>query len=398
MARSLSIAAYLANLGSNDQPDQVADLPPRPDGTVIWARCSSPDQLTAVETLGRKLSADGDPIHMVLTLRDWDATYADRAMLEPHGKEQIRRFLAHWQPSMCVWVSGELDAALMAELQGANLNCILVDATSEGLDHVSGRWVPGAMRSLLSQFEAVLALDQIAADRLVKAGAPVEKIIITGAMEDCAPILPCSETERTEVANAIGTRPVWLGAGVPLDEWEALCIAHQIASRRAHRLLLVVVPQNDEQVNELVQNMQARGFKVAKRSEQPDPEDPTQIYIVDTDEEIGLWYRIAPITFMGGSLIGGHCRDPFEAAALGSAVLYGPLVSPHEKHAARLNAASASQLVRSGEDLGPAVEALLSADRAAQMAHTAWDVTSRGANVTNRIADFIQLRLEELER
>ena len=396
MARSLSIAAYLASLGSTDRLGAPITQPPRPEGTIIWARCCDPDQLTAVETLERKLSADGDPIHVVATLHGWRATDAKRALPEPKGKDEIRAFIAHWQPAMCVWVQGELDPALMAEIQNVGLHSILVDATSEGLETVAGRWVPGAMRSLLSQFEAVLALDQYAAEKLIRAGAPQDTVLVTGAMEDCAPTLPCNESERSELATAIGTRPVWLAAAAQYDEWHDLCKAQQIASSMAHRLLSIIVPANPRDAALMVDKMRQLGFQTTLRSQQHEPSDVTQIYVVDTDEELGLWYRIAPITYMGGTLHGGACRDPFEATALGSAVLYGPHVIPFQRHAARLNAAGAFKVIRAGSDLGPAIEGLLSVDKAAELANKAWDVTSRGANVTNRIAAFIQLRLEEL--
>lgn len=396
MARSLAIAAYLAGLGSPDRPRDPTEQPPRPEGTVIWARCSHPDQFNAVETLNRKLSEDGDPVHMVTTLLDWNPVFAERALPEPVGRENIRSFITHWKPSMTVWVKGDLDPILLTEMRAAKIPAILVDATAEGLDHVAGTWVPGAMRSLLSQFEAVLALDRNVADRLIRAGAPEDTVLITGPMEDSAPVLPCIEAERTEVANAIGTRPVWLAAAAQLEECEDLCTAHGLASRRAHRLLLIVVPKHGVIAFPMVEKMRAYGFNVAMRSKEPEPSDITQVYIVDTEEELGLWYRIAPVTYLGGTLKGGGCRDPFEVAALGSAVLYGPEVAPYRRHAARLNAANASRLIRSSTDLGPTVESLLSADKTAELAHAAWDVTSRGANVTNRIAAFIQLRLEEL--
>lgn len=396
MARSLAIAAYLASIGSPDQPQHLTQQPPRPDGTVVWARCSHPDQLTAIETLDRKLSEDGDPIFMIVTLRDWTPEHAKRAVPEPKGKENIRTFLDHWQPSLAVWMKGDLDPILLAEMDSVEMPSILVDATAEGLDHIAGTWVPGAMRSVLSQFEAVLALDAHTADRLVRAGTPQDLVLVTGPMEDCAPTLPCDDEERATLASAIGTRPVWLAASTHLDECDILCTAQAFASRRAHRLLMIVVPKYAVMATTIAETMRARGFTVALRSKEPDPSDVTQIYIIDTDEELGLWYRIAPITYMGGSLQGGGCRDPFEATALGSAVLYGPQVAPFQRHAARLNAAGASRLLRSDAELGPVVEALLSADKAAELAHAAWDVTSRGANVTNRIAAFIQLRLEEL--
>jgi 3-deoxy-D-manno-octulosonic-acid transferase len=396
MARSLAIAAYLAGFGSPDRPRSLSHQPPRPEGTVIWARCSHPDQFNAVETLNRKLSEDGDLVHVVATLLDWNPAFAERALPEPLGRENIRSFIAHWKPEMVVWVKGDLDPILLAEISAAKLPAMLVDATAEGLDHVAGTWVPGAMRSLLSQFEAVLALDQQAAERLIRAGTPEDTVLVTGAMEDSAPVLPCDEAERSEVAKAIGTRPVWLAAAAQLDESEDLSAAHMLASRRAHRLLLIVMPKHAVMAFPIAEKMRQYGFNVAMRSKEPNPSEITQVYIVDTEEELGLWYRIAPITYLGGTLKGGGCRNPFEVAALGSAVLYGPRVDPYQRHAARLNAADASRLIRSSADLGPTVESLLATDKTAQLAHAAWDITSRGANVTNRIAAFIQLRLEEL--
>jgi 3-deoxy-D-manno-octulosonic-acid transferase len=56
------------------------------------------------------------------------------------------------------------------------------------------------------------------------------------------------------------------------------------------------------------------------------PQADTDIYIADTLGEIGLFYRAAPIVFMGGSFatIGGH--NPIEAIKLGAATVHGPHV------------------------------------------------------------------------
>ncbi len=395
-SRSLSIAAFLAGRGEPYQIKRLETQPPRPFGVVIWARCSHPDQLTAIDTLNRKLTEDGDPLQVIATMRDWDKSMSDRALEEPKGRDNIRLFLQHWQPVMAIWIRGDLDPILLDEWREAAIPCMLVDATAEGLEQVAGSWVPGAMRSLLSQFEAVLALDQAAAEGLIRAGTPQEVVRITGPMEDCEPPLHCEDSERQEMARVIGTRPVWLAASVTPDDWADIAAAHGVASRQAHRLLLIIVPRDPLDAYDCAAQMVSEGFYVTLRSEEEEPSDVTQVYIADTDDELGLWYRIAPITYVGGTLHGGGCRDPFEPAALGSAVLYGPHVAPFQKHAARLNAAGASHLIRSGADLGPLVETLQSTDKAATLAHAAWDVTSRGADVTNRIVRIIQRRLEEL--
>ena len=396
MARSLTIAAYLAGLGSQHRSSGMVTPPPRPEGTVIWVRCSDRDQLNAVASLNRKLTSHGDPLHLVTTLPELTRRDAHRALPQPIGRAETKEFLDYWQPIMSIWVGGDLDTRLLAELRDAKVRNMMVDATADGLDKIAGRWVPGALRSLLTQFEAILALDQTQAERLVRAGANREVTIVTGAMEDCAPVLPYSETERTEVVSLLGTRPVWLVANAHPDEAEAIAKGHKNASRRAHRLMMIAVPKDVRFVEPLYAKLRAEGLNVVKRSESASLTDSTQVYLVDTEEELGLWYRVAPVSYIGGTLAGSGSSDPFEAITLGSAVIYGPQVAPFQKNANRLNAAGAAILLRKPEDLGPAVESLLSADKAATQAHTAWDVATQGANVTNRIAAYIQLRLEEL--
>ncbi|WP_322895050.1 MULTISPECIES: 3-deoxy-D-manno-octulosonic acid transferase [unclassified Yoonia] len=395
MARSLKIAAYVAGLRRAGPDGKLAAQPDRPQGAIIWARCSLPEQLTAVETLQRKLAEDADAIQIIATVPVWDDSLTGRAFPEPRGKDNIRAFIAHWQPMMAIWVQGDLDLVLLDGMRAAALPCILVDANGKGLDQVPGGWVPGAIRSLLSQFQSILAIDQPAVRRLVGAGAPQSRVVVTGPMEDCGQVLSCDEEDRRVLSAAIGTRPVWLAAAATLNDTMALSLAHQVASRRAHRLLLVVVPDRPENAGPIADDIRRFGFHVALRSQSPEPDEPIQVFVIDTDDDLGLWYRIAPVTYLGGTLHGGGCRDPFEPASLGSAVLYGPYVAPFQRHAARLTEAKASRLIRTDDQLGATVEALLAPDKTAEMAHAAWDVTSRGADVTNRIVTLIRQRLEE---
>jgi len=119
----------------------------------------------------------------------------------------------------------------------------------------------------------------------------------------------------------------------------------------------------------------------------PDPD--TAVYLADTMGELGLWYRLAPISFVGGSLepVGGH--NPFEPAALGSVILHGPYVSNFSDIFQRLTEAGAARLVSSPGSLAEAVNDLLNPDRAAVMAHAAWEVCSAGAEVTDKALDML---------
>jgi len=180
----------------------------------------------------------------------------------------------------------------------------------------------------------------------------------------------------------------------PLGE-DIAARAHRAALRAAHRTLLIIAPRHPERGPAIAQTLRDEGWNVALRSAGQDIMTHTQIFVADTLGEMGLWYRLAPISFMGGSLaeIGGH--NPFEPAALGSAILHGPHVSNFIDIYDRLTHAGAAELVKDTDQLSEALRRLQSPDEAARMAHAAWEVSSTGAEVTDWALDLI---LDTLDR
>jgi len=206
--------------------------------------------------------------------------------------------------------------------------------------------------------------------------------------------VPCMLIEATK--DVLTPKPIWFAVDSDLDEADMLATAHQQASRRSHRLLLIVSLRDAEKGDEMAQRLRSRGFLVALRSADEEPDDATQVYVVDTEGELGLWYRLAPITYLGGTLSGGPCRNPYEAATLGSALLHGPDITPYQGQARRLGEANACVALNAPADLGNAVERLLAPDKTALIVHGAWEVTSRGAEVTTRVAEAILAQLDAI--
>src|SRR5262249_57408543 len=67
-----------------------------------------------------------------------------------------------------------------------------------------------------------------------------------------------------------------------------------------------------------------RTARLRSRGELPMP--ATDIYVADTVGELGLIYRLAPVVFVGGSLVRHGGQNPIEPAKLGAAILHGPHV------------------------------------------------------------------------
>ena len=75
--------------------------------------------------------------------------------------------------------------------------------------------------------------------------------------------------------------------------------------------------------------------------------------------ELGLIYRLAPIVFIGGSLVRHGGQNPIEAAKLGAAILHGPHVWNFAEIYAALDAAHGAELVADADRLTAALGAWL---------------------------------------
>jgi 3-deoxy-D-manno-octulosonic-acid transferase len=314
----------------------------------------------------------------------------------PDAPGPARAFLDHFRPFAAVLTEGELRPSILHEAHDRGVVLVMAEAREPVLPRGRDGWWPGLMRGTLAEFRHVLALDEAAARAFRRAGAVPGVVEASGRMELPSVALPCLEAERAELAALTGTRPVWLAAALPAEEEAAVIAAHRTVMRLAHRLLLIIVPQDPGRADALAAQMeQVEGWTVARRAAEEVPDADVQVYLADGAAEYGLWYRLAPVTYLGGSLTAGCAVDPLEPAALGSALIHGPRGGRHGALIGRLAAAQAAALVGSAADLAETLAEHLSPDRAARAAQAAWAVMSEGAEVTERLVRLVTEALAE---
>lgn len=402
--RLLGLSAYMTLVRGN-APEETRQLPERPEGELVWGHAGSRGRVLALCDLAERLAVQRPGLRLLLTVGEDTGALPDlpsRVIVQtvpPESIPAIEAFLAHWAPDLCIWTVGHLRPALIECSAEAGIPMFLVDAADSGFEGVRGRPWPDPARAVLRHFECVMASSANASRRLVRLGVATERISVSGTLQSGTSALPCNEDEREALEAAIGGRPVWLAALVQASELQVIIDAHRAALRSAHRRLLIVVPDDPSQGVEMAQSLRAKGWRVARWSLGEVPQEVTQILLVDTDEhDLGLWYRLAPITFMGSSLDAGHGgRDPFGPAALGSAILHGPNVARYRPAYTRFSEAGAARSIKDAETLAAALTHLTAPDQAAAMAHAAWTVATDGAEVTNRVVDLAQDALDRQE-
>jgi 3-deoxy-D-manno-octulosonic-acid transferase len=299
----------------------------------------------------------------------------------------IARFLDHWRPDLAVWVESELWPNLVLETHRRGVPMALLNARLSARSLRGWQRAPGFIRSLLGCFSLVLAQDAAQAERLRRLGAADAETV--GDLKAAMNVPDAPEAELARLKSGIANRPVWLAASTHDGEETQVAAAHQALRDRFPNLLTLLAPRHPGRADGIAAELAGGGFAVTRRSVAPVIDDAVEIHLVDTMGELGLFYRLAPIVLVAGSLgapgsIGGH--NPLEAAQLGCAVLFGPDTQNCAASAASLERAGAA--IRLG-DTGTLADTLrrLLADKAevARMGQAAGDTASAGRAVVDRV-------------
>lgn len=371
---------------------------PRPTGTLIWLHGASVGEALSLLQLIRRLGEEQPDLSFLLTTGTVTSASLLAARLPPRTLHQyvpldvrpwMERFLDHWAPNLVVLTESELWPALITTCQDRDIPLALINARMT--DRSFRRWKSfgsGAARSLLSKIVKVQAQDKASGDRLVQLGLPADRLEVSGTLKEGSAALPHDEAELVRLTAATQGRPLWLAASTHDGEEISAARAHSYALRSWQRLLLVLVPRHPERGDAITQALRTVGWKVAQRSQDDPIQSETQVYVADTLGELGLWYRLCAVSFVGGSLVpvGGH--NPFEPASLGSAILHGPHIENFGEIYERLSRVSGAKLVDDA-GLGEAISTTLEPDEAARMAHAAWEVCSSGADVTEGVIEML---------
>lgn len=390
MASSFGLTLY--NLGQRREPGEGASRPPRPAGRLVWLHAPGEGLVSPMRALARHLVVeDGLPVLLTAPVEMPPLPGAIHQPPPVDSPVDARAFLDHWRPEIALFAGGQLRPAVMHEAGERQIPMLLVNAKAPVFLRERDGWYPGLMRQALARFHAILALDEAAARAFRKGGAALSAVAVTGRMEEEGIVLSGLEAERAALARLLAARPVWFAAGVTEAEEDAVLHAHRKALQHSHRLLLILMPEEPARAGPLAARLEAEGWVLAQRCLDEEPEPDVEVFVVDNPAEYGLWYRLAPVSFLGGSLLGkGPVRSPMEAAALGSAILHGPRTGGAGPVFGRLGAARATRAVATANDLGDALGDLLAPDRAARLAQAAWAVASDGAEVTEGILTRIR--------
>jgi 3-deoxy-D-manno-octulosonic-acid transferase len=304
---------------------------PRPPGPLIWSHGASVGEMLSLMPLIEHLRARRFPV-LVTSGTLTSASLAERR-LPPGVIHQFvpldapkftSRFLEHWRPDLALFSESDLWPNLILESTSRGIPLILLNGRLSERSYQRWRYAPGSIAALLRCFDVCLAQSELDADRYAHLGAP--RVEVTGNLKLDVPAPPVDERKLAAMQASIAGRPVIAAASTHPGEEEMLLDVHRRLRGSFPRLITIIAPRHPERGAGVADFARIAGLPVAVRSTGQMPDRRAEIYVADTLGEFGLLYRLAPMVFIGGSLVRHGGQNPIEAAKLGAAILHGPHV------------------------------------------------------------------------
>ena len=366
---------------------------PRPKGPLLWLHAASIGEAQSALALVRRILASDDDLSVLVTTGTITSAELLETRLPKRSFHQfvpvdrlpwVRRFLDHWRPDLALWVESEFWPNLVIETQNRNIPAMLINGRMSERSFANWRRAPGVIRTMLHGFTVCFAQTETEAKRLTALGA--RDVRCRGNLKFSAAPLPFDKDELANLQISLAKRPVWLAASTHPGEETLVADAHTTLRKSLPGLLTIIVPRHPRRGADVALDLAGRGLTIGRRSERTGISPQEEIHIADTLGELGLYYRLTDVVFVGGSMGGHGGHNPLEAAQLDCAIIHGPDMGNFMTVAEQLAAANGAVCISSARTLVSAVHRLLTDSAACvRQASAAKEVARANSKVVDSI-------------
>ena len=396
-------------LGKED-PERIAERrgltrDARPQGPLVWIHGASVGEVLAAAALIERLRELNLRILVTSGTVTSAAIVAKRFPPDvihqyvPYDSPRfVARFLDHWRPSLALFIESDLWPNLILSSAARRLPMVLINGRMSQRSFPRWRRVASTISALLGTFDICLAQSPTDAERFAALGC--HNVITTGNLKLDVPAPPADPAKLDRLISVTRGRPMILAASTHPGEEERLIEAHKTLAGYFPSLLTVIVPRHPNRGEAITRTIGAAGLRAAQRSREEMPTAVTDIYVADTLGELGLFYRLSPVVFMGGSLVEHGGQNPIEAVKLGASIVHGPHVFNFTDVYDALDRAGGARKAVTPEALANELGQLLDdpAARDSMVAASARVVSQLGGALERTLAALepylLQLRLE----
>ncbi|KQP33774.1 3-deoxy-D-manno-octulosonic acid transferase [Methylobacterium sp. Leaf104] len=362
------LLAWRARRGKED-PGRLAErrgLPgrARPVGRLVWMHGASVGEVLSLVGLVDGMIARGFSVLVTTGTRSAADLIGQRLpagavhqYVPLDAPRWVDRFLDHWRPDLALVAESEIWPNTILGLHRRGIPLLLVNGRMSERSAKGWARTPRTAEALLARIAICLTQTDADADRFRRLGAP--RVSISGNLKYDSEVPPADGQQLAHLRDLIGDRPVWVAASTHPGEDAVAARAHASLRARWPRLLTIVVPRHPHRGGDVAACAGAEGLTSARRSQGGRPHGGIDLYVADTLGELGLFYRLSRIVYLGGSLVPHGGQNPIEPTRLRAAVLHGPHVHNFTQVYGALDGAGGALAVADADALSATLDGLL---------------------------------------
>ncbi len=373
----------------------------RPKGKLFWFHGASVGESISMLPLINKLLSEDEELSILVTTGTITSAEILQKRLPQRAFHQFipydvpkfaRRLLDYYRPDAALWFESELWPSLLSETHKRNIPLILVNGRISDKSFKLWQRFKLASQELLSCFSLCLGQSEQDKDRLLALGAKNAECY--GNIKYAGQPLPCDENKLKELKESIKDRKIFLISSTHHNEEEQLAEFLPQLQKNIPDILTIVVPRHPNRGPEISAMFQKKGYKTAERSKNESISPSTDIYIADTIGEMGLWYKLSEVCFIGGSLIPHGGQNFIEPARDKCAVIVGPYMHNFKDMTDRAQKAEAIFKVENAQEvINQAITLLASPQKMAESREKAYIWTVKESEVLDDICAALKKEL-----
>jgi 3-deoxy-D-manno-octulosonic-acid transferase len=232
----------------------------------------------------------------------------------------VKNFLNYWKFTKVFFIESEIWPNLIYESKNIGCKINLINARISNKSYNFWLFAKKFLRiKLFDQFDRIIV--QRKEDIAKFKNLSNSEILFFGDLKSQSKPLLYDNSTLQIIAKQIDNRPVFLCSSTHENEEQELLKCYQKLKNKFSNLLLIIIPRHINRSTSLQKLFE--NYHLAVRSNNDNLTKKTEIYLVDTLAELGLFYKLCDFTFIGGSIVNAGGHNPYEAIKLQCAVICG---------------------------------------------------------------------------
>ena len=368
----------------------------RPKGKLIWVHAASIGESTSALTFINHIKKQFPDLNVLITT----ITVTSAEILQPKiakipscfhqfvvadNPSWIKNFMDYWKVDIAVFLESEIWPNIISEIHARSIPLFLLNARLSPKSFKRWSYFKNSFREILQKFTCILAQSEI--DRERYASFSFENTRRIDNLKHANAVLACNEELLATFRKICKGKVVFTAASTHEKEEDIILEAHK-KLRKHFDIVTIIIPRHLTRVKRVCEIIENYNCSFSLRSETSE-DSKCEVYCIDTFGEVGTFFRLADVCFVGGSLveIGGH--NIYEPVALGKPVLFGPYMENAMEVRDFLKEKELGFEVNNSDDICNTCEQLLSGNTLKNIHERALSITKN--NSLNQIDEIMQL-------